>query len=151
MRRVEQRISLVTLGVADLARARRFYEALGWRGQEVEQTVFFQAGGLAVVLWGRAALAADAGVADDGADGFGGMALAHNVRSRAEVDAVLAEASAAGAVVTRPAAETFYGGYAGCFTDPDGHVWEVAYNPGFPLGPDGAATVPDLGGSGPAG
>ena len=89
MRRVEQRISLVTLGVADLARARTFYEALGWRGQEVEQTVFFQAGGLGVVLWGRTALAADAGVTDDGADGFGGMALAHNVRSAAEVDALL--------------------------------------------------------------
>jgi hypothetical protein len=144
---MEQRISLVTLGVADLPRAKAFYEALGWRGQEVEQTVFFQAGGLGVVLWGRAALAADAGITDAGGDGFGGMGLAHNVRSRAEVDAVLAEATAAGAVITRPAAETFYGGYAGCFTDPDGHVWEVAHNPGFPLGPDGALTVPDLGGS----
>ena len=77
-------------------------------------------------------------------DGFGGMGLAHNVRSRAEVDAVLAESAAAGATVTRPAAETFYGGYAGCFTDPDGHVWEIAHNPGFPLGPDGALTIPDL-------
>jgi uncharacterized glyoxalase superfamily protein PhnB len=106
--------------------------------------VFFQAGGLAVVLWGRAALAADSGVADSGDDGFGGVALAHNVRSRGEVDAVLAEAAAAGATVTRRAAETFYGGYAGCFADPDGHVWEVAHNPGFPLGPDGSLTVPDL-------
>ncbi|GAB3354416.1 VOC family protein [Modestobacter lapidis] len=143
---MEQRVSLVTLGVFDVARARAFYEALGWRGQEVEQTVFFQAGGLAVVLWGRAALAADACVEDTGA-AFGGTALAHNVRSPAEVDAVLAEAAAAGATVSRPAARTFYGGYAGCFADPDGHVWEIAFNPGFPLGPDGALTVPDLGGS----
>lgn len=142
---MEQRISLITLGVGDLARARAFYERLGWRGQEVAQTVFFQTGGLALVLWDRAALAADAGVADGGPGGFGGTALAHNVRSRAEVDEVLADAAAAGATVTRPAAATFYGGYAGCFADPDGHVWEIAHNPGFPLGPDGALTVPDFG------
>ena len=141
---MEQRISLVTLGVADLRRATAFYEALGWGGQEVQETVFFQAGGLVVVLWGRAALAADSGIADSGTDGFGGVALAHNVRSPGEVDAVLAEAVAAGATVTRPAAETFYGGYAGCFTDPDGHVWEVAHNPGFTLGADGSLTVPDF-------
>jgi uncharacterized protein len=147
---MEQRISLVTLGVTDLARARAFYERLGWRGQEVQQTVFFQAGPLAVVLWGRAALAADSGIDDRGADGFGGMALAHNVRSRAEVDEVLADAAAAGATVTRPAAETFYGGYAGCFTDPDGHVWEIAHNPGFALGPDGALALPDFGAQPPA-
>ena len=141
---MEQRISLVTLGVADLARARTFYEALGWRGQEVEQTVFFQAGGLAVVLWGRAQLAADAQV-EDVPGGFGGMALAHNVRSEAEVDEVLADAAAAGATVTRAAATTFYGGYAGCFTDPDGHVWEVAHNPGFTIEDDGSLTLPDFG------
>ena len=144
---MEQRISLVTLGTSDLRRARAFYEALGWRGQEVQETVFFQAGGLVLVLWSRAALAADSGVEDSGANGFGGVALAHNVRSRAEVDEVLARAQAAGARVTRPAAETFYGGYAGCFTDPDGHVWEIAYNPGFVLAADGSLTVPDLGGS----
>ena len=143
---MEQRISLVTLGVADLARARAFYERLGWRGQEVEQTVFFQAGGLAVVLWGRDKLADDAGLADRGADGFGGMSLAQNVRSRAEVDVVLREAADAGATVTRPARDTFYGGYAGYFTDPDGHLWEVAWNPGFPLAGDGTLTVPDFGG-----
>ncbi|WP_320064980.1 VOC family protein [Micromonospora sp. RTGN7] len=142
---MEQRISLVTLGVTDLPRARAFYERLGWRGQEVEETVFFQAGGLAVVLWAREKLAADAGVADDGGGGFGGLGLAQNVRSRAEVDVVLAEASAAGGAVTRPARETFYGGYAGCFTDPDGHVWEIAWNPGFPLAADGTITVPDFG------
>lgn len=146
---MEQRVSLVTLGVRDLARATAFYRALGWVGQEVEQTVFFQAGGLAVVLWGRDRLAADCGLEDpDGsaADGFGGTALAHNVRTCDEVDGVLAEAAAAGATVTRAAAETFYGGYAGVFTDPDGHPWEVAWNPGFPLAADGSLVVPDLGG-----
>jgi Predicted lactoylglutathione lyase len=141
---VEQRISLVTLGVADLARARAFYEQLGWRGQEVEETVFFQAGGIALVLWGRGKVADDAGLADRGTDGFGGITLAHNVRSRAEVDKVLDDAASAGAEITQAARETFYGGYAGFFTDPDGHVWEIAYNPGFPLDADGAITIPDL-------
>jgi uncharacterized protein len=140
---MEQRISLVTLGVTDLARARTFYEALGWRGQEVEETVFFQAGGLAVVLWGRAQLAADTGVEDRGG-GFGGIVLAHNVRTPADVDAVLALAAEAGGRVTRPARTTFYGGYAGCFADPDGHVWEVAHNPGFALAADGALVLPDF-------
>ncbi|RLP94953.1 VOC family protein [Micromonospora sp. CV4] len=142
---MEQRISLVTLGVTDVARARAFYEQLGWRGQEVEETVFFQAGGLAVVLWGRDKLADDAGVDDRGTDGFGGAALAQNVRSQAEVDEVIATAVAAGAKVTKPARATFYGGYAGYFTDPDGHVWEIAWNPGFPLAEDGTITVPDFG------
>jgi catechol 2,3-dioxygenase-like lactoylglutathione lyase family enzyme len=142
---VEQRISLVTLGVADLTRARAFYERLGWQGQEVEETVFFQAGGIAFVLWGRDKLAGDAGVADRGTDGFGGMTLAHNVRSRAEVDEVLGEAARAGAGIIQAARETFYGGYAGFFTDPDGHVWEIAYNPGFSLDRDGAITIPDFG------
>lgn len=141
---MEQRISLITLGVADLERARMFYQQLGWQGQEVEETMFFQAGTMAVVLWGRDKLAADAGLDDQGVGGFGGMTLAHNVRSRDEVDQVLQEAAAAGADVTRPARETFYGGYAGCFADPDGHVWEIAYNPGFPLGPGGNITVPDF-------
>ncbi|MEU9738439.1 VOC family protein [Micromonospora chersina] len=143
---MDQRVSLITLGVADLARARAFYERLGWRGQEVEETVFFQAGGLAVVLWGRGELADDAGLADPGGDGFGGVSLAQNVRSRADVDEILGRAAEAGATVTRPARDTFYGGYAGCFTDPDGHVWEIACNPGFPLAEDGSLTVPDLGG-----
>jgi uncharacterized protein len=142
---VEQRISLITLGVAELPRARTFYERLGWRGQELEETVFFQAGGLALVLWGRDKVAGDAGLEHSGTDGFGGMALAHNVRSRAEVDEVLAQAADAGAEITRAAGETFYGGYAGFCRDPDGHVWEIAYNPGFPLDPDGAITVPDFG------
>jgi catechol 2,3-dioxygenase-like lactoylglutathione lyase family enzyme len=142
---VEQRISLITLGVADLARSRTFYERLGWRGQQAENTVFFQAGPAGLVLWARADLAADAGLTDDGGtDGFGGVAFAHNVRSRAEVDDVLRDAADAGAVITRAASETFYGGYAGYFADPDGHAWEVAFNPGFQIGPDGAITIPDF-------
>jgi hypothetical protein len=142
---MEQRISLITLGVHDVARSRSFYETLGWRGQEVEETVFFQAGGIAVVLWQRGKLAADAGVSDREGVSFGGIALAHNVRGRDEVDSLMAAASAAGAIVTRAAGETFYGGYAGYFTDPDGHAWEVAYNPGLRLNPDGSLTIPDFG------
>ena len=141
---MEQRVSLITLGVADLARARAFYERLGWRGQEVEETAFFQAGGMALVLWGREKVAADAGVADGGSDGFGGITIAQNVRSRAEVDEVMAVAAEAGAVITQAARETFYGGYAGFFADPDGHVWEIAHNPGFVIGDDGAVVLPDF-------
>jgi uncharacterized protein len=139
---VEQRISLITLGVADVSRARTFYGQLGWQGQEVEETVFFQAGGMALVLWGRHKLAGDAGIEDSNAGGFGGLTLAHNVRSRADVDGLLSDAANAGAEITQAARETFYGGYAGYFRDPDGHLWEIAYNPGFPLGPDGSITVP---------
>jgi predicted lactoylglutathione lyase len=147
---VEQRISLITLGVSDLSRAKRFYEALGWRGQEVEQTVFFQAGGMALVLWGEDKLAADAGlgVTPRGSGDFRGMSLAQNVRSRAEVDSAIAAARSAGATVTQEPAETFYGGYAGYFADPDGHAWEVAHNPGFTLAEDGSLTLPDFGASG---
>jgi catechol 2,3-dioxygenase-like lactoylglutathione lyase family enzyme len=142
---MEQRISLVTLGVADVPRARRFYEGLGWRGQEVEETVFFQAGGMVLVLWHQDKLAEDAGVAPRRGNDFRGLGLAQNVRSRADVDAVLAAAERAGARVTRRPAETFYGGYAGYFTDPDGHAWEIAHNPGFPLAEDGSITVPEFG------
>jgi uncharacterized protein len=144
---MEPRISLVTLGVADLERARTFYEQLGWQGHEIEETVFFQAAGHALVLWERNKLAADSGVHDDTTSGFGGIALAHNVRSREEVDEIVRTAAAAGAVVTRHPAETFYGGYAGCFADPDGHVWEIAHNPGFTLLDDGTLVLPDFGGS----
>jgi catechol 2,3-dioxygenase-like lactoylglutathione lyase family enzyme len=144
---MEQRISLITLGVADVPRARTFYERLGWRGQEVEETVFFQTGGLALVLWGRDKLAADAGLDDSGTDGFGGITLAHNVRSRVEVDEVMNQAASGGAGMIRAARETFYGGYAGFFADPDGHVWEVAHNPGFLIDSDGAITIPDFGAS----
>jgi uncharacterized protein len=142
---VEQRISIITLGVADVSRARTFYERLGWRGQEMEETVFFQAGSMAMILWGRAKLADDSGVADTDVGGFDGVVLAQNLRSRAEVDDLLAAAAAVGAEITRPAGETFYGGYAGCFRDPDGHVWEIAWNPGFTLAPDGSLVLPDFG------
>lgn len=142
---MEQRVSIITLGVKDLARSRRFYEELGWSGgQEVEATVFFQAGGQAIVLWGREKLAADAGLTDDVGCSFGGIVLAHNVRSAEEVDQVVGLAASAGADVTRSPGKTFYGGYAGCFRDPDGHVWEVAFNPGFPLDENGNLTVPPL-------
>ena len=135
---MEQRVSLVTLGVRDLARARVFYEALGWTTNAApdDDVVFFQAGGMIVALWGREQLAEDSGVEDAG--GWGGITLAHNVRSPAEVDAVIAEAGAAGATITRPGAETFWGGYSGAFSDPDGHAWEVAHNPHWTIDPDGA-------------
>lgn len=139
---MEQRLSVVTLGTRDLARARTFYEALGWvtRAQAGDEVVFFQAGGLVVSLWGRAELAQDSGVADGG--GWGGITLAHNVRSPDEVDSTIATARAAGAAVTREPGETFWGGYSGCFTDPDGHPWEVAHNPRWTLGDDGSVRLP---------
>jgi predicted lactoylglutathione lyase len=142
---MEQRVSLITLGVSDVGRARTFYERLGWQGQEVQETVFFQAGCLAVVLWGRDKLALDSGVEDSSPGGFDGIALAHNVRSAAEVDELVAAAEAAGATVTRAPAETFYGGYAGVFLDFDGHAWEIAHNPGFTIDEDGSLTLPDFG------
>ncbi len=142
---MEQRISLITLGVTDVARARAFYAKLGWTSQEVDETVFIQAGGLGIVLWSRAKLAADCGLPDDGPAGFGGIALAHNVRSVAEVDETVAAAQAAGATITRPPTETFYGGYAAYFTDLDGHPWEIAHNPGFALAADGSIVIPDFG------
>jgi uncharacterized protein len=142
---MQPRITLITLGVADLPRARAFYERLGWRGQEVDETAFFQAGGMAIVLWGRDKVAADAGLTTVDGSGFGGITLAHNVRSRVEVDDVMDAAEKAGATITQPARETFYGGYAGFFTDPDGHVWEIAHNPGFILDGDGALILPDFG------
>lgn len=144
---MEQRISLVTLGVADVERARTFYERLGWRGRTVQETVFFQAGGMALVLWSRSALAEDAGLPAATPDGFEGVALAQNVRSRAEVDEVVAAAGVAGGTVTKEPAETFYGGYAGYFSDPDGHAWEIAHNPGFSLHEDGSLTLPEFGAS----
>jgi predicted lactoylglutathione lyase len=141
---MDQRVSIVTLGVADVGRSRAFYEALGLTGHEAEETVFFQAGGLAVILWGREKLAADARIADDLSSRSGGIMLAHNVGTRDDVDAILRDAQAAGGVVTKPAEETFYGGYAGHFRDPDGHVWEIAHNPSFTLNPDGTLTLPDF-------
>ncbi|MGI8480196.1 MAG: VOC family protein [Gaiellaceae bacterium] len=138
---MEQRISLITLGVADVARSRAFYEALGWTSgaEPDDDVVFFQAGGMIVALWGRAELAEDTAVSDEG--GWGGVTLAHNVRSPAEVDTVLAEAEAAGATIPRSGAETFWGGYSGVFVDLDGHPWEIAHNPRWTLGEDGSVTL----------
>lgn len=138
---MEQRVSLITLGVSDLARAREFYEALGWRPHPIEATdvVFFQAGGIVVGLWGRAQLAADVGIADDGCSS--GVVLAHNVGSPGEVDAVIAEAQAAGATVGKQPEATFWGGYSGVFIDPDGHAWEIAHNPFWTINDDGSITL----------
>jgi predicted lactoylglutathione lyase len=138
---MEQRLSLVTLGVADLGRARAFYEALGWKSgaAPADDVVFFQCGGMIVALWGRDQLAEDSGVSDSG--GWGGVTLAHNVRSPAEVDAVIAEAGAAGGTIARPGAETLWGGYSGVFIDPDGHPWEVAHNPHWTLAEDGSVKL----------
>ena len=139
---MEQRISLITLGVAEVAAAKAFYERLGWTvGMYVEDTAFFQVGGLIVSLWSRQKLAEDSAVTDGG--GWGGVALAHNVRSPSEVDRVLEEARAAGATISREPGPTFYGGYAGVFLDPDGHPWEVAHNEGFPLAEDGSISLPE--------
>ncbi len=139
---MEQRVSLITLGVADLARARGFYEALGWetRAGPDDDVVFFQAPGLIVALWDRGRLAQDSGVEDGGE--WGGITLAHNVASAAEVDAIMDEAAAAGARVARPAGETFWGGYSGVFIDPEGHPWEVAHNPRWTLRGDGSVVLP---------
>jgi predicted lactoylglutathione lyase len=141
---MEQRISLVTLGVSDLHRALQFYQRLGWQGQEVQETVFFQTGGIGVILWQQDQLADDAGLPPRSGSGFRGVALAHNVRTKDEVNAITTAAEHAGATVTRAPAATFYGGYASYFTDPDGHTWEIAYNPGFPISDDGSITIPDF-------
>jgi catechol 2,3-dioxygenase-like lactoylglutathione lyase family enzyme len=139
---MEQRVSLITLGVADLDRARLFYQSLGWAPvvQPAGDVVFFQTGGMVVGLWSRVELARDSGVEDTG--GWGGVTLAHNVRSPAEVDKVIEEARAAGATIAREPDATFWGGYSGVFIDPDGHPWEVAHNPGWALQPDGAVRLP---------
>ncbi len=137
---MEPRVSLITLGVADVARARSFYERLDWTGTSPDgEVVFIQAGGLVLALWSRDLLAADSEVIDGG--GWGGVTLAHNVRSPAEVDAVLAEADQAGATIARPGRSTEWGGYSGVFVDPDGHPWEVAHNPHWELTDDGSVRL----------
>lgn len=139
---MEQRLSVVTLGVADLARSRRFYEeGLGWRrGNESDEVVFYQIGGAVLALFPRRALAEDAHLAAEGS-GFGGITLAYNARDREEVDAVLAEAAAAGAKILKPAQDVGWGGYAGYFADPDGYPWEVAWNPHWTLSKDGSVKL----------
>ena len=139
---MEQRLSLVTLGVADYAKSKAFYESLGWTAaMDVEETAFFQANSTIVVLWSRAKLADDMGIPDAG-EPWGGIALAHNVGSRHEVHEIIDLARRNGAEITREPSETFYGGYAGVFRDLDGHVWEVAHNPGFELDERGDVILP---------
>ena len=139
---VEPRLSVITLGVRDLARARAFYEAIGWwtGAAPSDDVVFFQVGGMVLALWDRERLADDSAVEDEG--GWGGVTLAYNARSREEVDAVVAEAAAAGATVGRAPGETFWGGYSGIFVDPDGHPWEVAHNPHWVVADDGTVHLP---------
>jgi predicted lactoylglutathione lyase len=139
---MEQRLSLITLGISDLARARDFYEALGWKtgAKEADDVVFFQAGCMVVALWGREQLAEDSAVTDGG--GWGRMTLAYNTRSQEEVDQVMEEARKAGATIGREPADTFWGGYSGIFIDPDGHPWEVAYNPRWSVEEDGSTRLP---------
>ena len=138
---MEQRLSLVTLGVRDLERARRFYQALGWRSGAApeDDVVFFEAGGMIVALWDRAKLAEDSAVEDGG--GWGGVTLAYNTRSPEEVDAVIEEARAAGATIAREPGPTFWGGYSAIFVDPEGHPWEVAHNPAWTIDDSGAVRL----------
>jgi uncharacterized glyoxalase superfamily protein PhnB len=141
---MEQRLSLITLGVDDVSRAQAFYEALGWKlgggvDDETDHVAFFQVGGMIVAVWDRAKLAEDSGVEDSG--GWGGVTLAYNVRSPEEVDTVIEEARAAGASIPRAGAKTFWGGYSGVFVDPDGHPWEVAHNPRWTVHDDGSTTL----------
>jgi len=139
---MQQRVSLITLGVADLERSVSFYRALGWEPHArsvAGEVVFYQAGSMVVALWSRAALAEDSGVVDGG--GWGGITLAHNVSHEGDVDRILDDARAAGGVIARKEASTEWGGYSGVFLDPDGHPWEVAVNPGWPLAADGAVLL----------
>jgi uncharacterized protein len=138
---MKQSVSLITLGVAHFERAKSFYAALGWSPAiEIEETAFFRANGVVLVLWAREKLATDSGIADDGAR-WSGITLAHNVGSRQEVDDVIDQARGAGATIAREPNETFYGGYAGVFRDLDGHAWEVAHNPGFGIAADGSVLL----------
>lgn len=139
---MEQRLSLITLGVRDLSRARSFYEALGWipSAASTDDVAFFQAGGMVLGLWDRTRLAEDSGVEE--AEGWGGVTLAHNLDSPKQVDSVIEEARSAGATISREPAETFWGGYSGVFVDPDGYPWEVAHNPEWRLSEDGSVELP---------
>ncbi len=141
---MEQRVSLITLGVADLNRSREFYERLGWRSSmaKAEGIVFFQLGGIAFSLYPRDELARDANIPSAG-HGFCGITLAYNARTREEVDSVLAQAAGAGAKIVKPAEGAFWGGYSGYFSDPDGFLWEVAWNPSFQIAEDGSVRIPE--------
>ena len=138
---MDQRLSLITLGISDLDRARKFYGALGWKtgAKEADDVAFFQAGCMIVALWDRAKLAEDTVVTDGG--GWGGMTLAYDTRDTDEVDRVIEEARKAGATIAREPAETFWGGYSGVFIDPDGHPWEIAHNPHWTLTEDGGVRL----------
>jgi uncharacterized protein len=138
---MKQRVSLITLGVADLGRSRRFYEALGWSSgaEPGDDVVFFQVGDMVLALWDRARLAEDSCVSDGG--GWGGVTVALNLGSPAEVDATIEEARAAGATIGREPAETFWGGYSAIFLDPDGHPWEIAHNPNWTITADGGTRL----------
>src|SRR4051794_4433957 len=140
-RGMDQRVSLVTLGVRDLGRARSFYEALGWRSGAApdDDIVFFQAGGMILALWSRVLLEEDTAVEDGG--GWGGVTLAYTVRAPEDVDAVVEEARRAGARIAREPATTFWGGYSAVFVDPEGHPWEVAHNPHWTMHDDGSVSL----------
>jgi uncharacterized protein len=140
---MEQRLSIITLGVTNLTRSHEFYERLGWRKSSASSDgiVFFQAGGMVLALYPREELAKDANISAEG-QGFRGITIAFNTRNREEVDAVLAEAEKCGAKILKPAQEAFWGGYSGYFADPDGFLWEVAWNPFFTIAANGALELP---------
>lgn len=141
---MEQRFSLLTLAVDDLERSTAFYTGLGWERsvRDAPGVAFFQCGGVAIGLYPRAELIRDLGIDDDGS-AFGGITIAYNTRTREEVDSVLKQASALGAEIVKQGHEVFWGGYIGFFRDLDGHIWEVAWNPGFPIRDDGSLVLPD--------
>jgi uncharacterized protein len=142
---MQQRLTLITLGVRDLKASAAFFERLGWKRscEALDGVRFYQCGSIGLSLYPRAALAADIGIADDGPHSFSGITIAHNGRSKADVDAILKEAEASGATIVKPAQDVFWGGYSGYFRDLDGHYWEVAWNPDFPLDESGAVSMPD--------
>jgi uncharacterized protein len=137
---MEQRISVVTLGVTDIERSAAFFARLGWRHSPRMGAAWYQCGGMALFLYPRDELAADVGVSPKG-EGFSGLTLAYNARSKSDVAGVLAEAAAAGAMIVKPAQEVFWGGYSGYFRDLDGHLWEVAWNPHFTMDESGALSI----------
>ena len=142
---MEPRLSLITLGVADLAASTRFYEALGWARamKEARGVAFFQLGPMALSLYPMADLCRDAAQPQGTRPAFGGITLAHNVRERDQVDAAVALWTAAGGTVARAPYATDWGGYIAYVADPDGHLWEIAWNPGFPIDDAGGMTVPE--------